>query len=460
MFSHNPLPAKNNPIQVFSRNQTSRLSLTVLLGFSLLLGGCAGGGGGGWQMPPPVVIAKTALQQPWTVEYTASGTLEAENKVDLNTETPGVITQIAVKEGQPVYRGQVLLRMNADKQQAQVQQAAAGINTSKGSLAQQGADISQARARANSAMVKYKQAQSEYQRYQKLLAEQFVSQLELDQKRSAFESAQADYQEAKEGLSSAKASYSQAGSNLAQARSSYRYNVALASESVIRAPFNGIIGQKYVALGGYVAPTEKLITVVDPSTFKIQFPVPERYLSQLYLGQSVNVNFEALGNTPYGGRVNFIDPVINADARTVMVKAILPGRSSLRHGLFGTVDLALNTIQNAVVVPEEAIVPQGEKTFVYVIRHEIFVPTPIPGAPKKEDKNAPKAPPEPSDVAHLREVVVGHRKTGKVQIESGLAAGEQVIVSGLQKVNDNMEVNLDAGKGKASTPGASGPKGH
>ncbi len=458
MPSQTPLLPKNNGFT--PPHKITAFSLTLLLSASLFLHGCAGGGGGGWQMPPPVVIVKTSTQSPWTVEYTATGTLESENKVDLNPESPGIITQIAVKEGQFVHRGQVLIRMKADKQEAQVQQAAEGITTSQGNLAQQLADISQAQARANSANVKYKQAQSEYHRYQKLLAEQFVSQLELDQKRSAYESSQADYQEQLQGLAAARASYNQARSSVAQARSSYRYNVALASELVIRAPFNGVIGQKYVALGDYVIPTEKLITMVDPSLFKIQFPVPERYLSQLYPGQPVQVQFEALGNTAFSGLVNFIDPVINPDSRMVIVKARVAGKNNLRHGLFGTVNLALNTIPDAVVIPEEAIVPQGEKTFVYVIRHEVYVPNPSPDGTTKNDKPASEARKAPSDVAHLQEVLVGHRKAGLVQIESGLAAGESVIVSGLQKVGDNMEVNLNGPKAPGGNPSTAGSKGH
>jgi RND family efflux transporter MFP subunit len=409
---------------------------------SLTLSGCAGGGGGGWHMPPPDVDVANVSNQPWTIDYQASGTLEANNKVDLNTETPGTITRIAVKEGDVVHRGQILIRMKADKQLAQVQQSAAGIAVSQGSLVQQKADISQAEARIQSALSRMKLAKSELDRYERLYSEQFVSQFELDQKRSSYDTASADYQEATQVLSSSRARYAQASSGLAQARSTYSYNMALANESVIRAPFEGVIGQKYVDLGDYVAPTEKLITVVDPSLFKIQFTVPERFLSQLQVGQPVKVSFEGLGNASFSGRVNFIDPVVDITAHTLTVKAILPGTSKLRHGLFGTVNLALGTIQNALVIPEEAIVPQGEKTFVYVVKHEAYVPTAQPGEKKKAVTSGGGA---LTDVAHLQEVVVGHRSEGKVQIESGLSSGERVIVNGLQKVNDNMEVHLSNG---------------
>lgn len=428
------------------KNKCLILNMALLL----TLTGCAGGGG--WQMPPPIVNVVPASQQDWTVEYQASGTLEANNKVDLNSEIAGTITLIRMNEGDAVRAGQVIMRMKADKQLAQVQESAAGIAASQGNIEQQKAEISQAAARLNSAAVKMRLTQSELQRYERLYSEQFVSQLELDQKRSNYDTAAADYQEAMQSLSSAKARYSQAASGLAQARSSYRYNVALADESLIRAPFNGIVGQKYVDLGDYVAPTEKLVTIVDPSLFKIQFTVPEQYLHRLQVGQPVRANFEGLGNTQFNGTVNFIDPVVDMAAHTVTVKAVLPGSKQLRHGLFGTVNLALGTIQNAVVIPEEAIVPQGEKTFVYVVKHEIYTPTAQPDQKKGQPAKA-QAAATPSEVAHLQEVTVGHRSAGNVQIQSGLSAGDRVIVNGLQKVNDNMQVNLNAGTGGAAPKG-------
>ncbi len=447
MFSLRRLPPAN------PRSFRLNAALTAIGGglitgaLALSLSGC-GGGGAGWQMPPPVVDVADAARQPWVVDYQASGTLEANNKVDLNTETAGTVTRIQVREGDAVGRGQVLIRLKADKQEAQLQESAAGIAASMGNIEQQKADIRQAQARRDSAASKLKLAKSELERYERLYADEFVSQLEVEQKRSGFETANADYRESMQALSAARARFSQASSSLAQAQSTYRYNIALADESLIRAPFNGIIGQKYVDIGDYVAPTEKLVTLVDPSTFKIEFTVPERFLNQLQVGQPVTATFEGLGNASFTGKVNFIDPVVDKGAHTVTVKAILPGSAKLRHGLFGTVDLALGTIPNAVVIPEEAIVPQGEKTFVYVVKHEMYVPTAQPGADKATDKKDAKQEAHavtsgaPTDVAHLQEVVVGHRNQGRVQIESGLTAGERVIISGLQKVNDNMEVHL------------------
>lgn len=124
------MPLYKNPNPVRNILLVAGFALSASLFFS----GCAAGGH--WQMPPPVVATTTAQAQPWTVTYTASGTLEANNKVDLNTETPGIITHIQVKEGDIVRAGQVLMRFKADKQLAQVQQAAAGISVSQSTLEQ------------------------------------------------------------------------------------------------------------------------------------------------------------------------------------------------------------------------------------------------------------------------------------------------------------------------------------
>jgi membrane fusion protein (multidrug efflux system) len=433
----------------------SKSVLALLVGLSMLLSGC--GQQGGWKMPPPVVETATAMQRPWTISYTSTGTLEAGNKVDLNSETPGTISRILVEEGDTVRRGQVLIRLQSDKQLAQVEQSVAGVESMLGNLEQQKADIRQAEARLESARRRKDQALSELRRFEKLHADQFISQLELDQRQTTYDMALAAYQEAEQALSSSKSRYNQATSSLAQAKSGYRYNVALAQDTVIRAPFSGIVGQKYVDPGDYVAPTEKLITLVDPSTFKIQFNVPERYLDRLQTGMAVTTKFEGLGDAAFSGKVNFIDPVVDPNAHTVLVKALLPGGGKLRHGLFGTVSLAMGVIPNAVVVPEEAIVPQGEKTFVYVVVREVYKPRLAPGEQAPPADKSGKTDNKLATVAHMREVVVGHREAGLAQINSGLTPGEEVVVGGLQKVNDNTPVVLKSGM--PSEPAGQSPKG-
>ncbi len=421
--------------------QSAFSGIAIITALSLGLSACSGGGGGagGWSAPPPGVEMTMVRQQPWTVSYQATGTLEANNKSELNSEVAGNITAILVQEGQVVRRGQPLLRLKADKQLAQMQESAAGISVSMGNIEQQKADIRQAQARVNSAAFRRQLAESELKRFEKLYRDQFISQLELDQKRSAYDTAASAYDEAMQGLSSSKARYTQANSSLVQARSGYRYSRAIADESLIRSPFNGVVGQKYVNVGDYADPGQRLITVVDPSSFKIRFTVPERYLAQIHPGQPVKTRFEGLGNATVPGAVQFIDPVIDGQAHTVMLKAKIPASTvasqRLRHGLLGEVSLSLGVIAEALVLPEEAIVPQGEKTFVYVVKHEI-----PPPAPNASAQSAPSKPSGPADIAHLREVIVGDRVEGLVRIDRGVQPGEAVIINGLQKVSDGLAV--------------------
>jgi multidrug efflux pump subunit AcrA (membrane-fusion protein) len=451
------LPCRSSEAKTKTLLSLAGLGL-ITLALTLSLSACGGGGGGGaggWSAPPPGVETTVVRQQPWTVSYQATGTLEANNKSELNAEFAGNITAIFVQEGQTVRRGQPLLRVKSDKQQAQMQESAAGVAVSLGNIEQQKADIRQAQARVNSAVSRRKLAESELKRFEKLQSDEFISQLELDQKRSAYDTAMAAYDEAMQGLSSSKARYAQANSSLTQARSGYRYSRAIADESFIRAPFNGIVGQKYVNMGDYADPGQRLITVVDPSSFKIRFTVPERYLGQIHPGQPIKTRFEGLKNASVSGVVQFIDPVVDAQAHTVMLKAKIPastaGGQRLRHGLLGDVSLSLGVISDAVVVPEEAIVPQGEKTFVYVVKHET---PPPPPATEGKPAEAPAKPSGPADIAHLREVIVGDRMEGFVRIDSGVQPGENVIVNGLQKVSDGMAVKPMVSKPASEKPEA------
>lgn len=400
---------------------------TVLI-MTLLLAGC-GGGGGGFTQPPPMVRVDAVSVQPWQVTYATTGTVEANNKVDLNSEAPGIISQLNFREGQHVRRGQTLIRLKADKFAAQISESAANIQASRGGVNVQSAQLDQLQAQITAAEARQRIAQDEYQRFQQLYQKDFVSALELNQKKTQLDTTTADLVAARQQLAAGEAQRQQAVANLSAAQSSYRYSRAVAGETVVSAPFSGTVGEKYVDLGDFVAPTEKLLTLVDNSVMKVAFPVPERYIGYLKTGLPVQLEFEGI-ERPYAATVNFIDAVVNEDSRSVMVKAVIQGGGErLRHGQFGTVRLVLGTIDDAVIVPEEALINQGEKRLVYVVK---------------------------DSRAHLREILVGHRDAGRVQVKSGLSAGERIITTGLQKVTDGAEINEikpEKAPSKQKTPG-------
>jgi multidrug efflux pump subunit AcrA (membrane-fusion protein) len=418
------------------------LALVVL---PLSFWGCAGGGGG-WQMPPPVVDAMVVETAPWTVTYQSSGTVEASKKVELNAEVAGIVDTILVREGQPVQQGQVLMRLKAGRQLAQQAQASAGIASAQQGVQQQAAVIQQAEARVVNLKSKLDLANTELRRYQSLYDQEFISQLDLEQRNSTAQQAQADYNEALEQVQAAKAGYRLSRANLSQSQSSLQYNRVAVNESVIRAPFSGVVGHHFIKPGDFVAPTEKLLTLVDQSFFEVAFPVPERYMAQLHTGMTVWIKPNGQEQSqPLSAKVQFIDPVIDPDSHQVILKASVPFSQRLRHGLFCSVALALQSLSGQVVLPDEVIVPQGEKNFVYVL-----TPDNKPDRQGKANQKQPAqkqdkpVPPEEKNlrpmVAHQQEVIIDHRDGRQVQLKSGLTPGSIILRSGLQKVSEGTAV--------------------
>lgn len=186
------------------------------------------------------------------------------------------------------------------------------------------------------------------------------------------------------------------------------------ADATIRSPLDGYISERLVSAGQYIDKGQTLVTVVDGDPIKISFAVPERYLTKLEIGQKVEITVAALAGKTFVGEVYFVDPQVDASTRTVKIKARVPNAGGeLRPGTFANVALVVGARENGVVVPEQAIVPAIDKATVFVVEN---------GA------------------ARRREVTLGARMPGRVEIASGVKAGEEVVVAGQQKLQDQMPV--------------------
>jgi membrane fusion protein (multidrug efflux system) len=177
---------------------------------------------------------------------------------------------------------------------------------------------------------------------------------------------------------------------------------------VVRAPFDGVAGRRFVSLGDYVTTSSHLVSLqtVDPE--RAAFSIPERYARRLRVGQRVTLTVAAIPGAGYSGIVDFVDPVVQLPARTILVKALVPnGRRQLQAGMFIEASLQAEVRPNAVVVPEDAIVPLSGSNFVWVA----------------QDGKAAR-----------RDVTLGVRTSGFVEILSGVKAGEQVVVGGQERL--------------------------
>jgi membrane fusion protein (multidrug efflux system) len=178
--------------------------------------------------------------------------------------------------------------------------------------------------------------------------------------------------------------------------------------TLVRAPFAGVLGQRSVSLGDYVTTDTRLISLATVSPQRAAFQVPERYADLLRVGQRVTFRVAALPGREFIGKVDFVDPTVQLPGRTIMVKAQVPNpKRELQAGMFIEARLATAVRPSAVVIPEDAVIPLQGSTFVWVAERA---------------------------KATRRQVELGVRTPGFVEVKSGVEPGETVVVGGQERL--------------------------
>ncbi|MEP6591168.1 MAG: efflux RND transporter periplasmic adaptor subunit [Gemmatimonadota bacterium] len=186
------------------------------------------------------------------------------------------------------------------------------------------------------------------------------------------------------------------------------------ARTTVRAPFAGVVGQRLISLGDYVTSSSRLLTLQTVSPQHITFAVPERYAEALKVGQRVAFQVAALTSQPFEARVDFVDPVVALPGRTITVKAIADNpKGSLQPGMFIEARLATAVRPAAVIVPEEAIAPTAGAAWVWVVE---------------------------GTKATRREVELGVRSPGFVEIRKGVDVGDRVVIGGLDRLTNGATV--------------------
>ena len=204
------------------------------------------------------------------------------------------------------------------------------------------------------------------------------------------------------------------------------------SRSTVRAPFSGVVGRRMVSLGDYVTNATRLATLQTFNPQRAVFQVPERYAERLELKQRVQFHVASLPGREFTGIVDFVDPVIQLPARTITVKAAVANpKRELQAGMFIEARLATAVRPAAVVIPEDAILALQGSTVVWVVT---------------------------DGKAVRREVKLGVRTPGFVEVTDGVTAGEQVVVGGAERLGPGAPVNptvVERGKGVVEEGGRS-----
>jgi membrane fusion protein, multidrug efflux system len=196
--------------------------------------------------------------------------------------------------------------------------------------------------------------------------------------------------------------------------------------TVVRAPFAGVAGERHVSVGDYVTTSSPLVMVQTVSPQRAAFQVPERYADQLKVGQQVTFRVAALTGREFTGRVDFVDPLVQLPGRTITVKAVVANpRRELQAGMFIEVRLATAVRPQAVIIAEDAVLPIQGSSFVWVV----------------QDGKATR-----------RQVELGVRTPGLVEVRSGVEAGEQVVVGGQERLAEGAPVQAKVIDRTRATP--------
>jgi membrane fusion protein (multidrug efflux system) len=315
----------------------------------------------------------------------AVGSLRSRQSVMLRPEVAGRVVQIGFEDGARVRRGQLLVQLDDVLPRAELSQAQAQLSIASANL----------------------------QRNQDLVEQNFVARRVLDESQANLQVAQAQVA-------------------LAQAR---------LQRMRITAQFDGTVGLRRINLGEYVKDGADLVNLEDTSALMVDFRLPERYQSRIAVGQTVQVQLDALPGKNFAARVQALDPLLDVDGRSIAVRATLPAAAGkeLRPGMFARVLTVFAVDEAALVVPEEAIVPQGGKQFVILIE-------------KEGEGDAIKR------LSRRAEVQLGVRRGAQVQVTSGLKEGDTVVVAGQQRLQKDgtavRVVEMDRGAAPANAKNA------
>jgi len=321
--------------------------------------------------PPMPVKAVAAKVAPATDDVNAVGNLRADEAITIRPEIAGRIVELPFKEGEAVKKGARLAAL----------------------------DAAELRALVASSSAQAKLDEQRLERAEDLFKKGFISQQALDESRS----------------------------NLARSKAKLAEDNAKLAKSEVRAPFAGVVGLRQVSEGAYVAAGTDIARLEKLDQIKLDFRVPENFAPRVRPGQPVRIQVDAWSTEAFAGTVYAIEPGIDEQTRTVLVRGRVANPDlKLRPGMFARVYLTLGTRDKAVWIPESAIVPRGQDSFVFRV---------------VEGK------------AMMVKVVLGARRVGEVEVVKGVAGGDLVVTDGTQRLAPGAPVNL-MGADKPAAAGA------
>ena len=322
--------------------------------------------GSGWGSGTTIVVTQPAEMRIIIDEIESIGTAKANESVSLTSKVTETVRKVNFEDGMYITAGEILVELTNSEETAQLAEAQAAVNEST----------------------------RQFKRVQNLIQQRLASETRLDVEKARMETAQA------------------------------RLEAILArlDDRLIRAPFSGLLGFRSVSPGTLLTPTTVITTLDDIGIIKLDFSIPETYLSVISKGQEVIAMSAAYPNEKFSGKVQTINSRVDPVTRSVTIRAHLNNDARLlRPGMLLMVNLVRNR-SLALVVPEEAVIPVQDKQFVFVVQ---------------------------DGTAHRIQIQTGRRRPGIIEVLEGLEPGQQVITQGAIKIRSGSKVAIKGEKPSA-----------
>jgi len=346
----------------------------VFLGLAALFAGCGSDEAEKTIAGPTPVTVERLIAEAIEIRIEATGQLIAKERAEVAAEVAGQITEIAFEEGAAVEEGELVLTTDPERRRLERASAVALRDEARAAV---------------------RESERDFNRRKELHGRNVTSQTQLDQ--------------AETGLTLAKSRLLAAEARLGMAERAVR-------DATVRAPFAGLIAQRFVSRGEYVSEGQKLFELVSLDPIEVEFRLTEADSGRVALGQKVAVRVAPHPGEIFHGVVTVIAPVIDEKSRTLRVKAqIENSETRLRPGLFAHIDLGLDTRENVVLVPEEAVLQRADGSVIFRALAD----------------------------GRVERVTIetGVVRDGKVEVTQGISAGDHIVTRGHFRLADGQPVS-------------------
>lgn len=355
------------------------------------------------------VTTATVVERPVTRFIRVSGALSAQEAAEVAAEVAGRVMATPIERGSRVARGGTLIQIADVEVAAQAREAeanAAQIEARLGTASGAAFDVERVAEVAN-ARAAFDLARTEFERTRMLQKNQLVSQSEFDQREAQVEAARRQYEMARNGAEQQFQALMGARARVALARKAV-------DDTIVRAPFDGVVGERLVSVGDYVTRGTKVASVMRVSPLRLELTVPAQYVTVIGVGRTVSLEVDAYPGESFDGEVRYVSPALRADSRALIVEAVVANTDGrLKPGLFATARIEQAEKSPALLVPAAAVQKTASGLRVFVVSGEH---------------------------AEERLITTGQTEGDLIEATSGLAAGDRVVVGGADRLRDGARV--------------------